>query len=435
MRYHTRIIAGALAACLFLAPSLACFASAVTPAGQQRVAIEAAVRAYAEFHGITGGAIAILRGQQLLYRETFGEADIASGTAVDDETRFQLSSTSKLFTGTLMTMLARDGLVDFGTPIRDYLRGLPPSWSDVLLEDVMTHLSGLPEVLECGESADRDTALRCVFALERPAPRREAFRYNQTNYMLALMVAEKVTGARFAELLAERVLQPAGMSGTVWNGDSHDDLAHRATGYYPDEHGGVVVRDYEFPSFLMSAAGLNTTLSDMVAFAQALDGDELLDAEWKARMWRAPVTAGGATSLYAIGWDLRELRGTEFSAGHEGGSLTTFRTYPGAGLSVIVLINGTHEYFGLDAFADLLADTVEPGILPAGQSQAYTARLRYMQHGLDGLLGHLADDVCADGADAAPCDELLEWLAAELAEGGHTADAAALRGKRQRRRQ
>ncbi|MDH4071865.1 MAG: beta-lactamase family protein [Gammaproteobacteria bacterium] len=396
---------------------------------RERTGVAAAVEAFRDFHGITGGAIAILHNRQLIYRETFGEADLASHAPVDGNTRFQLSSSTKLFTGTLMAMLARDGLVDFAAPVRKYLQQLPESWSDVLLEDIMAHLSGLPEVLECNESADREAALRCVQARERPGPRRERFRYSQTNYLLALMVVEAVTGDTFADALAERVLGPAGMTCALWSGDSHAAVPRRATGYYPDEAGGVAIREYQFPTFLMSAAGLNATLTDMIAFARALDAGVLVDAAWRERMWRAPVMASGSAGFYAIGWDLRELRDGGHSAGHEGGSLTTFRVYPGARLSVIVLTNGVRRYFGLDSFADLLAELVVPDILPAWESQAYRARLRYLQDGVEAAFDTLADGDCANGGDAAKCNDLLDWLAEELDEAGRSGDAALLRAK------
>jgi len=429
MRNRTGALVGAIVACLLARAALA-DSPGVAPDGAARAAIAAAVDAYRGYYGIAGGAVAVLRGQAVVYSATFGEADLESHAPVDLHTRFQLSSSTKLFTGTLMTMLARDGLVDFAMPVRDYLPALPVSWSDVLLEDIMAHLSGLPEVLECDEPDDPEAALTCVTALERAGPRREKFRYNQTNYLLALMVVEKVTGTGFADALANRVLRPAGMQDTLWNGDSNDTVARRATGYYPDKDGGVAPREYRFPPYLMSAAGLNATLADMIAFGRALNSGALLDMPSRKRMWRASVLADGSAAFYAIGWDLRELRGGGNSAGHEGGSLTTFRVYPDAGLTVIVLFNGLHRYFGLDAFADLLAETVEPGLLPESRSRLYQARLRYFQDGIDGALDTLATGGCAEDRDTTACNELIDQLAEDLDDAGRTVDAATLRGWR-----
>ena len=375
---------------------------------------------------MTGGAIAILRGQTLLYRRTFGFANVEFRVPVRPDTKFQLSSSTKLFTGTLMAMLAREGVIDYSRPVRSYLPDVPESWSDVLLEDIMSHVSGLPEVLDCNESDDLDAALRCVYGLERSAPRRSGFTYNQTNYLLAMRVIEELTGEPFAHVLSRKIFEPAGMLSAVLNGNSRDVVPGRATGYYPDEDNGLKIREYEFPGFLLSAAGLNATLDDMIAFARAMSGDTLLDAKWKARMWSAPVLANGEVSDYALGWDLRELRGAAHSAGHEGGSLTTFRIYPPSRLTVVVLTNGMHKSFGVDEFADVLAQSVDPDILPPLDSAAYRAKLSYMASGLDTASRLIEDQLCRVDLGYEECREMLAWLAEELSVDGSHADASAL---------
>lgn len=402
------------------------FAEGTVSRSAERSATHVAVRAYKEFFGITGGAVAVLRGEDVLYRETFGFANVEFRVPVTSDTRFQLSSSTKLFTGTLMAMLAREGLVDYSQPVRRYLPDLPESWSDVLLEDIMSHTSGLPEVLDCNESDDVEAALRCVYALDRPTVRRDSFNYNQTNYLLALRVIESVTGESFPAVISRRILEPAGMSSAILNGDFHDVLQKRATDYYPNGNGGITIREYAFPTFLLSAAGMNATLDDMIAFAKVMSVDELLDANWKARMWRAPILSDGEASPYALGWDLRKLRGNAFSAGHEGGSLTTFRIYPASRLTVVVLTNGMHKSFGLDGFADVLAQSVDPGILTPPDSAAYRARLTYMTNGLDAMSELVQNQLCKIDLDNQECRELLTWLTQELTDDGYSEDAKRL---------
>jgi CubicO group peptidase (beta-lactamase class C family) len=385
---------------------------------------DTAVRAYEAFFGITGGAVAVLRDRQVVYRKSFGFANIEFQVPVSSDTRFQLSSSTKLFTGTLMTMLARDGLVDYAKPIRYYLPDLPKSWSDVLLEDVMSHVSGLPEVLECNEDDEMEAALHCVYSLERPTDRRTRFTYNQTNYLLAMRVVQTVTDSSFSDVLSNRIFEPAGMSRAVLNGNSRDVVQERATGYYPNESGGITIREYRFPRFLLSAAGMNATLDDMIAFALALNDDTLLDADWKARMWRPQRLADGEISNYALGWDLREMRGGTLSAGHEGGSLTTFRVYPSSRLTVIILTNGMHKRFGLDRFADVLAQSVVPDTLTPLDSAANLAMITYMINGLDSTIRLVAERLCQFDLGKEECREMLLWLVEELEDAGRSDDAA-----------
>jgi CubicO group peptidase (beta-lactamase class C family) len=223
------------------------------------------------------------------------------------------------------------------------------------------------------------------------------------------------------------VLVPAGMSSAVLNGNYRDVVPGRATSYYPDDRGGIELREYEFPWFLLTAAGLNVSLDDMIAFAQSINGNQLLDASWRARMLRPPTLVDGQAANYALGWDLDALRNDQYSAGHEGGYLTTFRLYPDAGLTAIVLTNGMHDYYGLDEFADMLAQSFDPNILTPLDSLAFRAKLQYMESGLDAAQRIIAGEICAtDSDDKQECEELLEWLAEELTDAGHAADAVEL---------
>jgi len=387
-------------------------------------AIERAINSYVRFHGITGAAIAVQRGDDVLYSGTFGHANVELEAPVRDDTLFQLSSTTKIFTGTLVTRLAQEGLVDLDEPLRRYLPMLPEDWGDVLVVDAMSHVSGLPEVLECEENEDRERALACVFDMERPMARRQEFVYNQTNYLLAMMLIESVTNLPFRDALAKYVLAPAGMSDAVIDGNSLHVVPGRATSYYPDDSGGIRIREYDFPWFLSTAAGLNLGLADMRRYAAALqDGTLLVDA-WKTRMWQVPEFLDGSPSNYSIGWDNRKINNGNESVGHNGGNLTTFRTYPVAGLSVTVLTNGLHSYFDIDELADVLAMAVEPDLLLPLDALAYRVKLAYIDAGLDVSLAMLADGLRAVALEPDDPVDVVSWFADELADAGHVGDAA-----------
>jgi CubicO group peptidase (beta-lactamase class C family) len=235
-----------------------------------------------------------------------------------------------------------------------------------------------------------------------------------------------VTGRPFAAALQDYILSPAGMSTAVLNGNSADELAHRAASYYPKEEGGIEPRAYDFPPFLTTAAGLNASLDDMIAFARALERGTLLDDLWKQAMWRVPMLNNGERSSYALGWDRREVGKGQATFGHEGGSLTTFRVYPHAGLSIIVLTNGLHSYFGLDGFADALALAVEPDILDPADAIAYRGKMLYARDGIDGTDRFLREALQTTAISDADGESIVLWLADELADSGRSGDAVRL---------
>ena len=85
-----------------------------------------------------------------------------------------------------------------------------------------------------------------------------------------------------------------------------------------------------------------------------------------------------------------------------------------------------HKRFGLDGFADVLAQSVEPGILAPLDSAAYRARLAYMKSGLDAMSVLIRDHLCKSELDDRDCREMLTWLAEELEEDGYGEDSAKL---------
>lgn len=66
-------------------------------------------------------AIAVARGDDILWEEAFGWADRERGLRATPDTPFALASMSKPLTATGLMVLVERGLVDLDRPINDYL--------------------------------------------------------------------------------------------------------------------------------------------------------------------------------------------------------------------------------------------------------------------------------------------------------------------------
>src|SRR5919108_4145309 len=95
--------------------------------------------------GTPGVAVGILLAGRA-YGGGFGITSIAAPAPVDEQTLFQIGSTSKTFTATAVLRLVERGDLDLDAPVRRYLRDLrlkdPQVARTVTLRHLLTHTAG-----------------------------------------------------------------------------------------------------------------------------------------------------------------------------------------------------------------------------------------------------------------------------------------------------
>jgi D-alanyl-D-alanine carboxypeptidase len=164
------------------------------------------------------------------------------------------------------------------------------------------------------------------FALSKPArfaPGTD-WSYSNTNYVLARLLIEKVTGHSYAEEMQRRILRPLGLRDTSVPGTSPEIPGPHAHSYYRYEDAGQwkttdVTR--QNPSWISSAGEMISTTQDLQTFISALLGGKLLP-DWLLAEMRKPHPTSDPTSDYGLG--LFELRADSNCSGtmlinHNGG--------------------------------------------------------------------------------------------------------------------
>ena len=143
------------------------------------------------------------------------------------------------------------------------------------------------------------------FALTKP-PRFEpgaGWSYANTNYVVARLLIEKVTGRSYADEVQRRILRPLGLRDTVVPGTSPEIAGPHAHGYYRYQDAGqwkTVDITRQNPSWISSAGEMISTTEDLGTFISALLGGKLLPAPLLAEM-RKPHPTPDPTSDYGLG--------------------------------------------------------------------------------------------------------------------------------------
>ena len=308
---------------------------------------DAVLRAEMKERRIPGLQAAVIDHGHIVFLRAYGIADVKTNTPVTAATIFPINSATKAFTGVACLKLVEDGKLDLNAPVSTYLDDLPETWRAVMIRQLMTHMSGLPDIIDNTgatiEGGDAAAAWAKVKTLPLQFPAGEHFSYNQTNYALLERIVVKLTGEPFQPLIADEELKPAGMTHTEF-GDSRRLTPGTAVSYhyvYPGADGnGDLAKVYEeYPDFMRSGAGINTSASDLAHWLIRVQrGDFFHDKSTLALMWTPGTYNNGQRGPRALGWTATD-RTLHRAVGAEGGGRAAFAVYPDDGVAVIILTN------------------------------------------------------------------------------------------------
>ncbi|HVG24902.1 MAG TPA: serine hydrolase [Thermoanaerobaculia bacterium] len=168
------------------------------------------------------GGILVAEEGRVVYHRAFGFADVAKKIPNTIDSRFQTASMSKIFTSVAVLQLAEKRRLRLDDPVQRHLAAFP--FAGITIRHLLAHTSGLPDLelyepLVAGEpsrvirNSDALAALRELPKGPAFAPGTE-FRYSNTNFVVLVLVVEKVSGMPFTRYLERFVFKPAGMRET-----------------------------------------------------------------------------------------------------------------------------------------------------------------------------------------------------------------------------
>lgn len=166
------------------------------------------------------GAVLVVKDGQILLDKAYGFRDIEKKIPNTPDTRFYIGSITKQFTAASILLLEERGKVSIDDPVGKYLSGLPATWADIPLKNLLTHTSGIPDYLSnMPKSAWAKPATNAQkLAVVRDKPLKFApdtdYAYSNTNYILLGMVVEKAGVMPYAKFLQANLFKPLRMNAT-----------------------------------------------------------------------------------------------------------------------------------------------------------------------------------------------------------------------------
>ncbi|MBB6523824.1 serine hydrolase domain-containing protein [Pseudoteredinibacter isoporae] len=280
-------------------------------------------------------SVAIGIGDNVVFAEAVGYADIENNRFANIETQYSVGSLAKPMTGLALAKLVDSGKVHLDDKVSKYLSN--PAYTNLFtVKELASHIAGVPhdtkerDVAEFDAPRNHESPFDAFHVFESHpllfAPGTD-YKYSSNGYILLSAVIQQSAGMSYVEYLKESLWSPFNMSHT-----EHDtSLAgkeHEASYYAERRNDGTYTRAtaQRDRSFLFGGGGFLSTPSDLVKMAQAsYDNNYLANTSRKALFEPAKLRSGEANpGKYSLGWRVGKIKLDEANKGswtalHHGG--------------------------------------------------------------------------------------------------------------------
>lgn len=177
----------------------------------------------AEAHSghLVAAAILVARNARIVLHKGFGRLAAAPDAApVRPDSVFLLASITKPVTAASLMLLVERGMLSLNDPVNRYLPEFTGGdRSNVRVRDLLSHTSGLPDMLPENLELRREHAplsafIQHTYSTPLLFPPRTEFRYQSMGILLAATIVEKLSGMRLRDFEKNEIFDSLGMKDT-----------------------------------------------------------------------------------------------------------------------------------------------------------------------------------------------------------------------------
>lgn len=224
---------------------------------------------------VPGAVVVIVEEGEMPYVQGFGVADISTNQKVNGDTRFQLASVSKTFTGALFGIAMDKEEIKLEQPIKDVFPqfqlndAYATKWATV--PDLLSHRSGLPAfgggLLEMlGYNASE--ILQKIPEIKPESSFRDHSAYSNIGYFLAGEATARAARQPWISLIKTRILAPLHMAETGLASEIMTGSANVAKPYLKTPDDEIIPTKPNYQPILQPAGALASTGNDIAKYLQ-----------------------------------------------------------------------------------------------------------------------------------------------------------------------
>lgn len=289
------------------------------------------------------GAILVTKNNQMLIGTAYGFADQEKKISNSPNTKFNVGSMNKMFTGVAIAQLVQAGKLSFNDSLAKVLPDYPNKAiaKKITVAQLLTHTSGLGDFFTPAFFDKREQYVDLPSYLPLFANQALQFEpgtdwaYSNAGFIVLGVIIEKMSGENYFDYVRKHIFKPAGMTDTDFF-ERNLITPSMAIGYTRDENGGA--QSPRRPNTAMlpvkgsSAGGGYSTTQDLLSFRNALLENRLLSAAMTKMVLTGKLDDHHPDSKYAYGF-MDVTKAGKHMVGHNGGG-------PGINGSMNMLDNG-----------------------------------------------------------------------------------------------
>ena len=370
--------------------------------------------------GVPSASVVVVKDGQIAYLKAYGTARLETNTPATPAMRYSIGSISKQFTAAAILLLQEQGKLSLDDKVGKYVPDLTRA-NEVTIRQLLSHTSGYqdywPQDYVMPMMLKPVTSQKILDGWARkqldfdPGTK---WQYSNTNYVIAGVIVEKVSGMGLMPFLQKNVFTPLGMT-SVSNTDQAKLGETDPTGYLRYALGPLRPAPKEGPGWLFAAGELAMPAQDLAKWDISIIDQKLLKASSYAQFGTDTLLKNGLSTRYGLGVSVNRQDGHR--ALSHGGEVSGFTSqnivFPDERAAVVVLTNQDAASAAgdiADHIAAFLFDTTDP---------ATPAKLEQAKKIFDGLQHGTVDrSLFTDNANAYFSDQALKDFASGLAPLG-----------------
>ncbi|GAB5408218.1 MAG: serine hydrolase domain-containing protein [Balneolaceae bacterium] len=191
-----------------------------------------------------GYAYGIVIGDELVYSNGVGIANMDYDIPITSKTAFNLASVSKRFTASSIAVLIDNGDITLEDSLSKFIPEMAKYEYEIQIKHLVYNTSGLTEYYTIPRESKLPWSPFHYFTIDEAIssslsvdslnfePGTE-WAYVNTNFMILAKIVENVSGVKFSEFVRENILLPLKMKNTLVHDDVTTVIKQRANGYNP----------------------------------------------------------------------------------------------------------------------------------------------------------------------------------------------------------
>lgn len=292
-----------------------------------------------------GASVLIAQDDEIIYRRSFGMANLELKVPMQPENVMELASITKQFTGVALLMLMEQDKLLLHDPLSKYIADYPRG-HEITLHHLLNHTSGIvsyTNVLEFRSITRNDMTPMEIINIFKDLPLDfepgEGYAYSNSGYILLGYIIEQVSGISYGDFIQKNIFDKLSMKNSYY-GSKNKILPNRASGYQYYS-GSYENAEYLSMTIPYAAGSLMSTVDDMFLWSKAIHHNMLISEKSKQLAFTNHTLKNGQHINYGYGWTIDELADMK-SIEHTGGifGFTTSGIYiPEKNIYSIVLTN------------------------------------------------------------------------------------------------